>query len=203
MRTAARKLFCVAGAAFALGAAARADEAAAGTPAGAEPPAHSFAALVKNSPFKATAKNRVGGNAPAASRRLRFVGMLTVEGQTAFGLYDDAAQRSFWLGARETNDAGIFVEGFDAERRTLAVRVGAERLTIPLAKPEEKPLAIQGATYAPAQRATTQTNAAAGPRTMQSAARVAPAQPAQPANQPNNNQNQAQTQRGARGNRAR
>ncbi len=183
MKNAAREILFV-GAAFALAAAARAEETAAGTPAeDAALPAHSFAALVRNSPFKATAKNKVGGNAPAASRRLRFVGMLTVAGRTAFGLYDDAAQRGFWLGVRETTAAGIFVEGFDAERRTLAVRVGAERLTIPLATPEEKPLAIQGATYVPA------------PRPVAPATKIAPAQPA--------DRNQPQTRRGNRGDRPR
>lgn len=192
MKNAAREILFV-GAAFALAATARAEETAAGTPAeDATLPAHSFAALVRNSPFKATAKNKAGGNAPAASRRLRFVGMLTVAGRTAFGLYDDAAQRGFWLGVRETNDAGIFVEGFDAERRTLAVRVGAERLTIPLATPEEKPLAIQGATYVPAPRSTTQTNAT---QPVAPATKIAPAQPA--------NRNQPQTQRGNRGERPR
>lgn len=192
MKNAAREILFV-GAAFALAAAARAEETAAGTPAeDAALPAHSFAALVRNSPFKATAKNKAGGNAPAASRRLRFVGMLTVAGRTAFGLYDDAAQRGFWLGVRETNDAGIFVEGFDAERRTLAVRVGAERLTIPLATPEEKPLAIQGATYVPAPRPTTQTNAT---QPVAPATKIAPTQPA--------DRNQPQTRRGNRGDRPR
>lgn len=192
MKNAAREILFV-GAAFALAAAARAEETAARTPAeNAALPAHSFAALVRNSPFKATAKNKVGGNAPAASRRLRFVGMLTVAGRTAFGLYDDATQRGFWLGVRETNDTGIFVEGFNAERRTLAVRVGAERLTIPLATPEEKPLAIQGATYVPAPRPTTQTNA---PRPVAPATKIAPAQPA--------DRNQPQTRRGNRGERPR
>ncbi len=197
MKNAALKILFV-GAACALASATRAEDAAAETRAEtAAVPAHSFAALVKNSPFKATAKNKVGGgNAPAASRRLRFVGMLTVAGQTAFGLYDDAAQRSFWLGAREANDAGIFVEGFDAGRRTLAVRVGAERLLIPLATPEEKPLAIQGATYVPAPRRTTQTNATQRAQPVAPATRTAPAQP--------ENRNQAQTkQRGNRGDRPR
>lgn len=177
MKNAIRKILLV-GTAFALGATARGGEAAAGTSAEPSdlPPAHSFAALVKNSPFKSNAKNRLLGNVPAATRRLRFVGMLTIAGKTAFGLHDDAAQRGFWLDIREENDAGIFVEGFDAESKTLVVRIGAERVTLPLATPEEKPTPIQGAAYIPAPAPTTQPKAAVT-RT-QPATRVAPARPA-------------------------
>lgn len=177
MKSSVRKML-FSGTVFALCATAHANETAAGTTAEASAilPAYSFAALVKNSPFKAKAKNRPVGNIPAAARHLRFVGMFTIDGKTAFGLYDNAVQRSFWLNIREENDAGIFVERFDAERKTLAIRIGAERVSLPLATPEEKPLPIRGSAYIPAQHPTTPPKTAV--TRMQPATRIAPTQPA-------------------------
>lgn len=127
----------------------------------ADVPAYSFAALVKRPPFKTVAKSRAPAKGTVSQQaQLRFLGMITIAGKTEFGLYDSAAQRSFWLGLRESNGSGIFVESFDEPRKTLAVRVNAERRTLTLATPEEKPLAISGATYSAGQTATTQANSA-------------------------------------------
>lgn len=125
----------------------------AATPAApeAEPAPTSFAALVKNSPFKSIAKlNARGGLRAAQNTQLRFQGMLTIAGETEFGIYDSVAQKSYWLKLRKRGNTGIVVESFNAELKSVTVQTGSGKQVLALVTPDEKPLAISGRTsYAP------------------------------------------------------
>ena len=118
-------------------------------PAPAEPKPFSFAALVKNSPFKSVLKNAsVRGNvAGGNAQQVQFLGILTIGGETEYGIYDSVAQRSYWLKIRERAASGICVESYDAAQKSVAVQTGSgARLVLSLATPEEKPLAVNPAT---------------------------------------------------------
>lgn len=115
---------------------------AAETPKAPKP--ESFVALMLNSPFKPVLKNKISArNAPAAL--LQFRGMLTIAGETEFGLYDTRAQRCYWLKLREQNESGIVVESYNPTQKSLNVQTAAGRLVLTLANPEEKPLAVKAA----------------------------------------------------------
>lgn len=104
------------------------------------PKANSFAALLLNSPFKAAAKNKTVGKKLPVSR-LQFRGLLTINGQTEFGLYDAQSQRCYWLKLQERDEVnGIFIESYNAELKSLNVRTSSGTLALTLASPDEKPL---------------------------------------------------------------
>ena len=116
------------------------------------PKPESFVALLLNSPFKPVLKNKISTrNAPPAL--LQFRGMLTIAGQTEFGLYDTRAQRCYWLKLREQNESGIVVESYNPTQKSLNVQTATGRLVLTLANPEEKPLAVKAA-YNPHQGMT-------------------------------------------------
>ena len=124
---------------------------AAETPKAPKP--ESFVALLLNSPFKPVLKNKISvRNVPAAL--LQFRGMLTIAGETEFGLYDTRAQRCYWLKLREQNENGIVVESYNPTQKSLNVQTATGRLVLTLANPEEKPLAVKAA-YNPHQGVTT------------------------------------------------
>lgn len=117
----------------------------------AEPPPASFAALIKNSPFKPIAKTGSrGGVHVQANAQWRFLGMLTIDGKTEFGVYDSVAQKSYWLKLRERNATGIIAEHFDDAQKSLTLQTANGRQILSLATPDEKPLAITGSvSYTP------------------------------------------------------
>lgn len=108
------------------------------TPKTSNPPAHSFAALLKNTPFKPTVKKIYAGKTTNAN--YRFQGILTIDGKTEFGLYDAQNQRSRWLKLRERDASGIVVESYDPKQKSLCIQTPTGRFTLTLPPPEEKPL---------------------------------------------------------------
>ncbi len=156
------------------------------------PKPESFVALLQNSPFKPVLKNKIGArNAPAPL--LQFRGMLTIAGETEFGLYDTRAQRCYWLKLRERNENGIVVESYNPAQKSLNVQTATGRLVLTLANPEEKPLAVKAA-YNPHQGATVQVvqvGNANPPRNAQNTS-------GQQANRPQQGQNNNQRRRTSR-----
>lgn len=113
------------------------------------PKPESFAALLINSPFKPVLKNKLGGK-KTLNANYQFRGILTIAGQTEFGLYDAQAQRCYWLKLRERDSNGFFVENYNAAQKTLNVQTPAGRQVLALANPEEKPLAnVMRTAYSP------------------------------------------------------
>lgn len=111
------------------------------SPAGTERPvkAESFSALLRNSPFKPVHKNAINAK-KTLNTNFQFRGLLTIAGETEFGIYDAQAQRCYWLKLRERHASGIVVENYSDGQKMLTVQTPAGRQVLALASPEEKPL---------------------------------------------------------------
>lgn len=145
------------------------------TPKTSNPPAHTFAALLKNTPFKPAAKKIAGGKPTNAN--YRFLGILTIAGETEFCVYDTQKQRCRWLKLRHRDTGGIVVESYDPEQKSLNLQTPSGSLVLTLPTPEEKPLANSPRIAYRANVATPQTRPTVAPnRQTQNAREVKPGQ---------------------------
>lgn len=111
---------------------------------------YSFVALIENSPFKSVLKDAKNFRAGAAtaSKQVRFLGILKIDGETEFGIYDPVALRSYWLKLRERDDSGLYIESYNEAQKSIVLQSNSTgRLVLALATPDEKPIAVSGGAY--------------------------------------------------------
>jgi len=73
----------------------------------------------------------VATNGPI-SREIEFRGLVKMNGQYQFSIFNKSDQKSYWLKENEAAAQGITVRGYDADSRTITINMNgrSERLTL-------------------------------------------------------------------------
>lgn len=105
--------------------------------------------LVSNNPFlppgygakKEAPKPVVQSNGPI-SREIEFRGLVKMNGQYQFSLFNKRDQKSYWLKENEAAAQGISVRGYDSNSRSLTVNMNgrSERLSLMIANSTPLPV---------------------------------------------------------------
>ena len=83
------------------------------------------------------------------SREMEFRGLVKIDGQYQFSLFNKSEQTSYWLKENKAAAQGITVRGYDADSRTITVNMNgrSERLTLMAAS--SAPLPVQASVTGP------------------------------------------------------
>ncbi|MBI2515979.1 MAG: hypothetical protein HYV95_03605 [Opitutae bacterium] len=111
----------------------------------------SLSSLVNRSPFGPVRKSDQP-DAGVAHGPLQFRGMLSEGDKSIFSLFESASGRSYWIGLQEETGQGIFVLGYDVDRRELLVEYRGQKLALPLRSAPVSRAVLTAASTLPSQQ---------------------------------------------------
>jgi hypothetical protein len=82
------------------------------------------------------------------SRELEFRGIVTLNGETQFSIFDRRASRSYWLRTNQVED-GLTVRGYDSGSQTITVSKGGRSERLSLKSATDAPLPVVASTTSP------------------------------------------------------
>ena len=76
------------------------------------------------------------------SREIEFRGLVKLDGEYQFSVFNKSEQKSYWLRQNEAAKQGITVRGYDADSRTITVNMNGRSERLTLMSASESPLPV-------------------------------------------------------------